>query len=151
MLLMEGKYTKISAVVGILALGITVWQLMPNNEKNYSGVWNVESEITSAKMNKYVGMKIQWVFTLSQSKNEITGSAEKISINSMPIPNVERSTITMNGTLNGSNFTLSFVEKGKLRETIGQFQGKFSGSDLAGKFISTASDSQGKISGTKVE
>lgn len=148
---MEGKYTKISAIVGILALGIAIWQLIPNDEKNYSGVWNVESEIVSAKMNTYVGMKIQWIFTLSQFKNEITGSAEKISVNSMSISNAERTTITMNGTLNGSSFILNFVEKGKLRETRGQFNGKFDGSKLLGTFISTASGAKGNISGTKIE
>lgn len=148
---MEGKYTKISAIVGILALGIAIWQLIPNDEKNYSGVWNVESEITSAKMNTYVGMKIQWIFTLSQSKNEITGSAEKISVNSMSISNAERTTITINGTLDGSSFILNFVEKGKLRETRGQFKGEFNGSKLLGTFISTASGARGNISGTKVE
>lgn len=148
---MEGKYTKISTIVAVFALGITLWQLLPSfsSKKNYSGVWRVESEIQSAKMNKYIGSKIQWIFTINQSGNDLYGSAEKVSVNSMRVPNDERNTITMNGTLEGSAFVLNFVEKGKLRETRGQFKGEFAENNFKGTFMSTASEARGIIRGHK--
>ena len=147
---MEGKYTKASAVVGFVALAITLWQIIPTSKKNYSGEWSMTSEIEEAQMTTYIGMKIEWILHLIQSGNDIKGTAEKISENGKKIDFKSRTTLNLQGTLEDNKFTMSFTEKGSRRETSGTFTGTFSKKEFIGSFSSTASDSKGKIIGKKI-
>jgi hypothetical protein len=147
---MEGKYTKASAVVGFVALAITLWQVIPGSKKNYSGEWSMTSEIEHAQLTTYVGMKIEWVLHLTQSGNGLQGTAEKIAVNAEKIDFNSRTTLNLHGTLEGNKFTMNFIENGSQRETNGTFIGEFSNKEFTGTFSSTASDSKGKISGRKL-
>jgi len=146
---MEGKYTKISVAIAIVALGITIWQVWPRNKNDYSGTWNVTTEIQEATMKTYIGMNVQWVFSLTQSENEVSGTAEKIAVNSQPLNYSSRTSLILQGSIIDSKFIISFIERGKKRETRGIFKGEFSGNQLSGIFSSTASDSKGIITGYK--
>jgi hypothetical protein len=147
---MEGKYTKASAVVGFVALAITLWQVIPGSTKNYSGEWSMISEIENAQMTTYVGMKIEWVLHLTQSGNNVQGMAEKIAVNAEKLDFRSRTTLQLKGTLDGNKFTISYIENGSRRETNGILTGEFKGNKFSGTFSSTASDSKGIISGNKI-
>lgn len=146
---MEGKYTKISAAVAVIALAITGWQLFPKHKKNFSGIWNMTSVIKSASLQSYVNSEAGWKLTVTQSENNMTGSAEKISVNSVQLAYKDRTSLTLEGTVSNNHFILHFTEKGRLRETRGIFEGDFDGDRFTGTFSSTASDTQGIITGEK--
>lgn len=149
---MEGKYTKASALIGVLALGIAIWQIIPATSNNFSGEWRIISKIKGAEMKKYVGMTIEWRFHLMQTGDRIKGAAEKITVNSNKLDYSERVTLTLEGSVEGSSFAINYTEKGKLRTTTGTFKGEFlNKNSLNGDFSSTASDSYGSISGSRVK
>ena len=107
---MEGKFTKASAVVGVVALAITLWQVIPGTKQNYSGEWSMFSEVEDAQMTTYVGMKIEWVLHLTQSGHELRGTAEKIAVNGEKIEFKSRTSLNLQGTLDGNKFNLNFIE-----------------------------------------
>ena len=99
---MEGKYTKISAVVGVFALLLAIYQVYPRSHEDYSGEWNMTSKVEQAQLSNYIGMEIVWRLHLVQNGNQLQGTAEKISVNSKELDFNTRSSLYFNGTLEGS-------------------------------------------------
>jgi hypothetical protein len=148
---MEGKYTKISAIATVIALLIAAWQIFPKKKKGISGTWQMTSVVESADLKQYIGMESVWTLNLLQTGENISGTAEKITVNSQKLNYSDRSTLLLNGTIQDDAFAIRFEEKGKLRETSGTFIGDIAKDTFTGTFISTASDSRGTISGFKLK
>lgn len=147
----EGKYTIIGSIAGVLCLLIAAWQLVPGSKKDISGTWKMTSVVESAAMTKYIGMKTEWIVHLAQSGDQISGSAEKIAVDNVPLDFKARNAMSINGKLSVDKFVLSYIEHGRLRETKGSFSGILKKKTFEGNFISTASDSKGRISAVKME
>jgi hypothetical protein len=153
---MKGKFIKIiSAIAAIITFSIGIWQFIEwrheKSQNKYDGEWSMTSEIESAQLHQYLGMKMDWVLHLSQTDGKLIGTAEKISVNSVKLDFKDRTNLNLQGTIEDEKFILTFIEKGKLRETSGIFAGEFSNDKFQGTFSSTASDTKGKISGYKVK
>lgn len=148
---MEGKYTKISAIAGIIALAIAGWQIIPGSNRNYSGEWKMTLEIEQAHLSQYIGSKVEWQLHLTQTDKSVSGNAEKIAVNSAALNYKDRTALTFQGVIQNDEFNIHYTEKGKTRPTNGIFKGKFSGDEFTGTFSQTASDSRGKISGYKMK
>jgi len=148
---MEGKYTKVSALAGILALGITIWQVAPSSKTNHSGEWKMISKIETTEFKNFIGIEIEWVLHLSHSGNQISGTGEKISVNSERLNFRDRTMLTLSGTIDEDQFVLNYIEKGPRRETRGTLTGQFNNELFSGIISSTAANSKGKISGSKVK
>jgi hypothetical protein len=148
---MEGKYTKIGTIAAVLGLVIAGWQLFPKSEKDFSGTWEMNSVVEEATMKKYIGMETEWVIHLTQSGEQISGTAEKISVNSLKLDYKDRTTLVMSGKLSRNKFVLNYTEKGRKRNTQGTFDGEFNDNSFEGIFVSTASDSKGVIKGKKMQ
>jgi len=145
----------ISTSAAAITFVIAVWQFIvwhqEKSQPNYSGEWSMSCEIETAEMQKYKGMKIDWVIHLTQNNNRLTGIAEKISVNSVKLDYKDRTTLSIDGSIEHDNFNLPFIEKGKLRESRGIFVGEFSSDKFQGTFSSTASDTRGKIAGYRIK
>lgn len=148
---MEGKYTKIGTIAGVIALLITLWQINTNNVSKLEGEWIMSSKVKEAKMNKYIGMNIEWTLHPIQNGNSLEGTGEKIKVNHEELSFSERTKIVIKGTVEGENFIMNYIEKGKQRQTSGIFQGKVDGKVFQGEFSQTASDSKGSIIGKKAK
>ena len=153
---MKRKYIKvISTIAAIITFTIGMWQFIvwfqEKSQKRYEGVWEMTTEVESAELKSYVGMKIDWTLHLSQTDNKLTGTAEKISVNSVKLNFRNRTTLELNGSLNKNRFTLTFIENGQLRKTNGILYGEFSNNKFEGHFFSTASDTKGKITGYRIK
>lgn len=149
---MEGKYTKISAVVGVLALMISIIPFVTaGEEKDYSGIWKMQVSVTEAAYNAYRGMQIHWILQITQHSGQISGTGEKIAIGASKLPFKSRTAILINGTVKDGRFILQYTERGARRESQGMFKGKFEGDEFSGIFVQTASDSKGEIMGRKEE
>jgi uncharacterized protein YkvS len=153
---MKDKLIKIiSAIAAVVTFSIGLWQFIEwrreRSQNRYDGEWGMTSEIETAQLQRYQGMKMDWVLHLSQIDGKLTGTAEKISENSVKIDFKNRTTLNLQGTIEENKFILTFIEKGKRRETSGVFTGEFSNDKFQGTFSSTASDTKGKISGYKVK
>lgn len=146
---MEGKYTKIGTIVGVIGLLITLCQFIPKRTLQIDGEWNMTSIVNQAKLSIYIGMHIDWKIHFVRSGNKISGAGEKISVNGNELDFRDRTKIELEGTLKDNEFILRYIEKGKLRETTGVFSGVIYDDKLEGTFSQTASDSKGKIIGRK--
>lgn len=146
----EGRYTKISAVAGVIAIGFAIWQFLPESKANYSGDWQMIIEIEDANSSKFKGMNVEWELHFTHTDNSLAGNGEKISINSARLKYKERTSLTFQGVLKDDFFVITYIEKGKKRQTNGVFKGQFvNDTEFKGEFTQTASDSKGKISGHK--
>ena len=147
---MEGKYTKIGTILGAVALLITIIQwVAPEKKTLLKGEWKMTSTVQEAKLSTYVGMEIGWQLLLIQDGKTVSGTGEKIRVNKNELDFKDRTRIELEGIIEDDAFTLQFIEKGKLRETVGVFTGTVKDDTFEGVFSQTASDSKGIISGKK--
>jgi hypothetical protein len=146
---MEGKYTKISAAVGVIALLITAIpfynSVTASESIDHSGVWKMQVTVIDAAYTSFRGMKIKWILQLTQQGEELTGTGEKISINDSMLPFSARTDITVKGTVKNEKFVLQYMERGAKRASRGMFKGQFDENKFTGTFTQTASDSKGSI------
>jgi len=153
---MKRRIVKVtSATAAVVTFLIGIWQFIAwyqeKSKANYGGEWKMTSEIESAQLERFKGLKIDWVLHLTQTHHKLTGIGEKIAENSIPLDYKARTTLSLEGSVEGDQFTLTFIEKGHLRETSGTFHGQFSNDKFQGTFSSTASDTKGNIIGYKAK
>lgn len=106
--------------------------------------------VEKAQFKTYIGLNIEWILHLVQIGDQLSGTGEKVSVNSSKINFKDRTTLKFNGNLIDNKFTINFIESGSLRETSGLFKGSFTSTSFLGTFSSTASESEGKITGLKM-
>lgn len=147
---MEGKYTKIGTITGVIALLITIWQLLPSHTASFDGVWKMTAVVKEAKLSTYVGMSIEWKLHLIQDGNNIFGTGEKITVNGKRLNFAGRNNLELEGTIDGDQFNITYKEMGKLRETIGTFKGSIKNNNFKGVHSQTSSDTKGEIFGNKI-
>jgi len=148
---MEGKYTKLTFVIGFIGLLITIWQILPLRDKQIDGEWTMTSKVKEADLQRYVGMEIKWKLFLTENDQKVKGTAEKIAINNKTLHYGLRTTMELEGNIKDDILTLSYVEHGKLRKTSGIFIVKMNGKEFKGQFSQTASNTKGDIIGRKLE
>lgn len=148
---MEGKYAKIGTIVAVITLLITIWQLRKDYVDSFKGEWLMNSKIQKAELTTYIGMEIKWKLYLTQSGKSVEGTAEKIEVNGTKLDYLERTSLDIKGSVNGDVFTLKYIENGKKRKTSGVFEGRLNGNEFRGTFSQTASDTEGIITGSKID
>jgi hypothetical protein len=108
---------KISKIAASITFIIGVWQFVELHyqklENAYDGEWSMTSELESVQMSKYVGMKIVWVLHLSQTDSKLSGTTEKIFVNSFKLAFKERTCLNLQETIKNIRFILTFIEVGK--------------------------------------
>ena len=147
---MDKKIAIIGTIVGVLALIVSIAQLIPKNTADCGGEWKMVVKVEEADMARYIGMELEWKLHLVQNGENIKGTGEKIKVNNEKLPYAQRSRLDLNGVIDGDKFIITYVEKGLLRETIGTFTGEVNDSIFVGDFSQTASDSKGTIMGKKL-
>lgn len=147
---MEGKYTKIGTIVGIVGLMVTIWQILPEENKKIDGEWIMTSTIREADSEQYIGMKVKWKLYITENSNKVTGTAEKVAIDNNELDYNLRTTLTIEGNIKEDKLNLNYVEKGKIRNTSGIFIATISGDEFSGQFSQTASNTKGEIIGIKL-
>lgn len=147
---MEGKYTKLGTIVGVLGLIATAWQILPKQNKKIDGEWIMTSKVREADLKQYIGMEIKWKLYITENENRVKGTAEKISINNDELDYSLRTTMDIEGNIKDDKLNLNYVENGKIRKTTGIFIATISGNEFSGQFSQTASNTKGEIQGVKL-
>lgn len=126
------------------------------SKRNLSGEWEIKLIIDESSYNPFKDLSIYYNVHLLQKGYELSGSGEKVKeINSQnEVTEYEREkrvTIDINGYyerkyLSRSIIYLNIIEKGRIRESRATYTLKIKNKKLLkGTFITTATDSQGKI------
>ena len=131
--------------------------------EDLSGEWNLRIKILKSLYNPYIGLQIDYKVHLLLQDGKITGRGEKIR-DIRPdgelhyeYPNKDRVTSIINGTLDKNYFTsskinLQITESGTERTTSTSYFLIIKNSNyLEGKFESTAADSKGESSWTRLD
>ncbi|MBK8955282.1 MAG: hypothetical protein IPM34_06975 [Saprospiraceae bacterium] len=147
---MEGKYTKIGTIVGILALVITIWQIFPNVDKKIDGEWIMVCKVREADLKKYVGLEIKWKLFITENNQLVKGTAEKIAINNQSLNYDLRTSMKIEGNIKHNIMTLNYIENGRQRQTSGIITATIKDKIFNGLFSQTASNTKGEITGIKV-
>ncbi|MDI1257210.1 MAG: hypothetical protein PSV16_14040 [Flavobacterium sp.] len=148
---MEGKYTKISALVGIIALAIAIWQIYPKAKYNINGEWKMISQIEDSSLSTYKGMTVEWQMFICENANDIKGTAEKVKINNVELSAASRTSLEFEGHITDDQIVLNYQENGKKRRTSGIITAKLNGDSFEGKFSQTAANTKGRIFAERVE
>jgi hypothetical protein len=149
--MMEGKYTKLSAGLGLIGVIIAIWQLIPAKDKNIDGEWEMTSKICHANLEEYVGMEFKWKLYLTESDKKVSGTAEKIAVNGKDIDFNRRTSMDLVGNIKDDVLTLNYVENGRIRKTSGILITTLKNNTFTGTFSQTASDTKGEITAIKSE
>ena len=121
---------------------------------NLNGKWFIVTQTDESSLKRYIGMKLVYEIMLFQEKDNIYGTAEKISEivgnKKNDYDHVERVKVDFKGTINRKYFSkdvlyLHWKEQGRRRETSSYFEIKrFDNNHMFGFFNSTAAESNGK-------
>ena len=147
---MKINHAKTGTIIGIIGLILAIVPLISKKTARLEGEWQMTNTIQKANLSKYRGMTIKWILQLTQNGENITGTGEKIAVNGKKLKFHDRNMMEIIGTIDGDKFNLRFIEKGKLRETVGIMKGEISKNKFTGIVSQTASDSRGNIIGEKV-
>jgi hypothetical protein len=147
---MEGKYTKLGAIVGILGLAVTTWQIFPKHSKKIDGEWIMTNKVKEADLKQYIGMEVKWKLYITESENKVKGTAEKVAVNNDDLDYSLRTTLEIEGNIKDDKMNLNYVENGKIRKTSGIFIATINGNEFSGQFSQTASNTKGDIKGIKL-
>lgn len=152
---MEGKYTKAGTIFGLIGLLITIIvttiSFMSKSSNNLTGEWLMTSKIIKADLKAYIGAEVQWKMFITESNNKIQGTAEKIKINGVDVDYNQRTSLELDGIIEGNKLIINFVENGKVRKTSGILKSIFQEDSFSGNFSHTASSTEGTITGKKIE
>lgn len=148
---MEGKYTKLGAVIALFGLVITIWQVLPNTNKNIDGEWTMTSKIKEADLKKYIGMEIRWRVFLTENGQKLKGTAEKVAINNSELDYNFRTTMDLEGNIKDDIITINYIEYGKIRKTSGVLILTLEDDKFVGYFSQTASNTKGDVIGIKLK
>lgn len=126
-----------------------------------SGVWTAEISVNKSDYNPYIGMKLTYIFMLSQRGGDITGVAEKVHETSIKNPSGyhyqknDRAHSEVSGGVSGNvfqrkEFQLLLKEKGHVRNFVSTVSlRKSHDGHFLGNYVSTAANSSGTVSLTK--
>ena len=148
---MEGNYTKLGAIAGIIGVVITTFQLLPKSDNKIDGEWIMISKVREADLRQYIGMEIKWKLFITESEQKIKGTAEKIAINNKDLDYSLRTTLEIEGNIKDDKINLNYVENGKIRKTSGIFIAIINENEFNGEFSQTASNTKGEIKGIKLK
>ncbi len=146
---MEGKYTKIGAVIGVIGLIITIGQIRPKIDKKIDGEWIMTCKILEADLKAYEGKESKWKMFLTEKDQIVKGNAEKIEVDNTVLEYDQRTIMQLEGNLKGAKITLNYTEEGKLRNTQGILTATVTDNEFTGHFSQTASSTSGDIFGVK--
>lgn len=146
---MEGKYTKLGTIAGILGLLVAVFQILPDRDKKIDGEWIMISKISEADLKQYIGAEVKWKLYITEKDHYVKGTAEKIAINNKDLDYALRTTLEFEGNIKDDKMNLSYIENGKIRKTSGIFVAIIKGNEFSGYFSQTASNTKGEIKGVK--
>ena len=110
-----------------------------------SGRWLLTNAIAATSYGPYAGMRIRFRVRLEQHGDRIVGRGEKFTVDDRPVPPGQRTPIELEGTIEGREVSVRFVERGTRRTSSGGFRWRVSpdGQRLQGTFRSTAAGTQG--------
>ena len=86
-----------------------------------SGAWNVTSKVDSTTFAAYRNLTLGFRLELEQRGNEVVGEGSKVSENGTALPARRRTSIRVEGTLEGDKLALDFTEVGARRKSAGRF------------------------------
>lgn len=116
-----------------------------------SGEWKVVNVTESTSYNPYRGLRLGYRLFVQQEGRRFTAEGEKYWENDEEVPHRRRTPIYLEGSVQGDTIRASFREKGTRRTTSGRFVWKvINGGRITGSFTSTAADSSGISSGTRL-
>ncbi len=113
---------------------------------NLAGRWMVTNAIQQTSHSAFRGLRVRFRIELEQHGSSITGHGRKFTIDDRPIPPNQRNPIVLEGTVDGRDVLVRFVEHGTQRDSNGSFRWRLSpdGERLEGTFESTAADTEGR-------
>ena len=111
-----------------------------------SGRWLVTNVVDATTHSRFAGLRIGFRIEIEQHGDAITGRGEKHAVDGRPVPRRQRTPIAFEGTVQGRDAVVRFVEHGTRRVSQGAFHWQVSsdGADLEGTFQSTAAGSRGR-------
>jgi hypothetical protein len=119
-----------------------------------TGQWRVVHRVEQSTRARYVGLKIEFAFSLSEFGGSVVGSGKKVRVNDKPTPDGELSVLEITGRVSGDEVTLSLLER---RESntgdaiVGEIAWHATGPDqLRGRFVVDAGESQGSSEASRV-
>jgi serine/threonine-protein kinase len=117
-----------------------------------AGRWELMNEVEQTSHPAFEGLRVGYRLRLRQDGKHISGSGEKVSENGVLLLPSQRTPITVNGTVEGSQVVLRFNEQGTERSSGGVFRWRLSpdGSSLEGQFSSDAASSRGTSVASRV-
>jgi serine/threonine protein kinase len=117
------------------------------------GRWDLVNEVGSTTHPSFQGLRLGYRLRLRQDGRQITGDGEKISENGVLLLPSQRTPITVNGTVEGSQVVLRFTEQGDQRASAGVFRWRISpdGNSLEGRFSSDVASSRGTSVASRVQ
>ncbi len=116
-----------------------------DSEPDVSGRWLLTNAIAATSYGPYAGMRIRFRVRLEQHGDRIVGRGEKFTVDDRPVPPGQRTPIEIEGTIEGREVSVRFVERGTRRTSSGGFRWRVSpdGKRLQGTFRSTAAGTEG--------
>lgn len=109
------------------------------------GRWELTHEIEATSHAPYAGLRLGYRLTLEQDGNRVFGRGRKYMENGVLLPPERRTSITVDGRLEGQYLVLQFVEQGAWRTSTGTIRWLVSpgAGSLQGRFASDAAQSSG--------
>lgn len=142
------------AVLGLFIAVVTVIVTLKSwTNKNISGGWKIKFNVEKSSYSPYIGeTHVQKVFFI-QNDCSITGDGEKTEYNNRALPSHQHRKLEYEGNVDGSTLIAKYVLHGERRISTGSINAHISddGKTLAGTFTGTAGNSEGTISGQKLD
>jgi cytoskeletal protein RodZ len=117
-----------------------------------AGFWTLDTRVESSSLSQYEGLQLGYRVQLQQSGNRITGEGVKTLENGQTLGETAQTPIAVQGTLDGKRLTLTFVERGRQRESGGKMILELNEDGvLRGRFSSSAARSAGTVEARRPE
>jgi hypothetical protein len=110
-----------------------------------SGPWDLTNAIDFTTYPDFAGLRIRFRVRLEQHGDRITGRGTKWAVNGELLPPRQRTPIALDGSIQGRDVVLRFVEQGTRRLSNGGFRWRLSadGARMHGTFDSSAAGARG--------
>lgn len=116
----------------------------PVESKDLSGIWELRNAIDTTTYLPYLGLRIAYRVNLEQQGSKLVGTGVKISENGRTLPDGERTSIHLEGQVEGQTVKLNFTERYAGGSTGGVISWNLAPSgDVRGRFNSNAAKSSG--------
>lgn len=133
----------LGVVVALFAGFIAVNQYIESREMSaLSGTWELTHEI---KDGPYAPMRMVFLLSLGQSESgqSCTGGGDKVKVDEVPIPSVEKSRLNLTSCKLAANkeIHVTYSEKGSVRESGGRIVWRRDADRLIGRFYHSTGSS----------